>query len=343
MRKLIEWIKKHQLIAFFSLTYLLAWGLMAPYMLEMGEIFEIVAIVGLFGPALANIIISRLVSQNPTDNPRTNRWITFLATWIIATTIFTLYVKISSGIDSPFVIVVFGLFGLLPAFVWSSAFSKFPQVQKSLSSLVKPQGHIGYYLFAFLIPPLIKVVSIPINDKLGLSTLSDPVHYYEPFRLASFVVVSFLYGFLFAGGLNEEVGWTGFALPKLQEKYNPLISSMILWFFWILWHMPMQVTGFWNPETEAFIRAVIGTFFARFIFTWLYNKTKGGIIPAMIFHVSANVSFMLFPATPVQMALEAVLAIVIVVTAKMWIKLPNERLIENQSIEETALPRVSGR
>jgi membrane protease YdiL (CAAX protease family) len=85
--------------------------------------------------------------------------------------------------------------------------------------------------------------------------------------------------------------------------------------------MPMQIAGYWNSDSASLVRALIGTFFARFIFTWLYNKTKGGILPAMLFHASANMSFAVLPTTHVNMVLEAVLAIMIVVGAKMWVKL----------------------
>lgn len=325
MNKLKEWIKQHQLIAFFILTYLITWLLMAPYLLTGGnELFGILIIVGIFGPALTNIIISRIVEPVPSGNPRHQRWITFLVTWVIATVIFTLNVKTTSVIQSPVAIVIFAIFGLLPAFVWSSAFSKFPGVSRSLSSLVKPKGHVGYYLFALLIPPVIKLISIPIAIQLGLAALSTPDRVDGALQLVTLITVSFLYGFVFTGGLNEETGWTGFALPRLQVRYNPFIASIVLWFFWILWHIPMQVTGFWNPDLTSFIRVLIGTFFARFMFTWLYNRTNGGILVAMIFHVSANTSFMFLPATHVQMGLEALLAVFIVIFARMWVKLPSD-------------------
>jgi uncharacterized protein len=37
---------------------------------------------------------------------------------------------------------------------------------------------------------------------------------------------------LFSGPLAEEAGWRGFALPHLQEKYNALVSSLILGMIW---------------------------------------------------------------------------------------------------------------
>ena len=87
---------------------------------------------------------------------------------------------------------------------------------------------------------------------------------------------------------------------------------------------------------EFFIRALIGTFFARFILTWLYNKTKGGILPAILLHVSANVSFMVLPSTNVSMILEAILAIFIIVRSKMWVKLPGNDPAVFRVIEESA-------
>ena len=101
------------------------------------------------------------------------------------------------------------------------------------------------------------------------------------------------------------------------------IASMVLWFLWILWHIPFQLGGYWNAELGDFIRSLLGSFFARFIFTWLFNKTRGGILTAIVFHVSANVSFMFLPATPVHMILEAMVAVVIIVAGQMWEKLPS--------------------
>jgi len=293
-------------------------------------------LIALFGPAIITIIISRIIAPVPSGETRKKKRITFLVVWIIATVIFTFHVKTSSGIASPVAIIFFAIISLLPAFIFASAFSKFPGVRKSLSSLVKPKGHVRWYLFALLYVPVIKLVSALITNQLGLAAISEPDKVGGLLQLVGLIAVSFSYGFVFTGGLNEETGWTGFALPRLQALYSPFIASIVLWFFWILWHIPLQISGLWNPELGFLIRALIGTFFARFIFTWLYNKTEGSILPAILLHVSANVSFEFIPTTHVDMILGALIAVFIIFRARMWEKLPAENPAIYRISEETA-------
>ena len=319
-----RFVRQRQLMVYFVAVCLVTWLLLLPFLLTGDEqAYGMLVLVGIFCPAFAGIIISRAISPAPGRERSGRRKIAFLVTWVAATAVFTLNVHTTSGIDSPAAIVFYAIVGLLPAFVISSAFSKFPGVRRYLSSLIHPEGHAVWYLFALLIIPVIRLVSIPISDRLGLSAIYEPEHIEGASRLLGLLAVSFLYGLVFTGGLNEETGWTGFALPRLQARFSPLITAVILWFFWILWHMPMQIAGYWNSDTASFARALIGTFFARFIFTWLYNRTKGGILAPMLFHVSANVSFAFLPATYVHMVLEAGIAIFILCMARMWKKLPD--------------------
>jgi membrane protease YdiL (CAAX protease family) len=44
-----------------------------------------------------------------------------------------------------------------------------------------------------------------------------------------------------SGPLNEEAGWRGFALPRLQEKHSALGSSLFLGFLWACWHLPFYL------------------------------------------------------------------------------------------------------
>ena len=318
MSRLSGCIKRHQIAAFFILCYTLSWGLWLPFTLVDADLVGLLGLVGLFGPALSCILVSRIVEPHPRTDRRRARWIAFVVAWIAAAFIFTLNVAATSRIRSPFAIAVYAIIGLVPAFVVSSAFSGIPGVRKSLSSLVKPPGHWGWYLLAVLLAPVLRLLSVALSRALGWPFLSQPASTSGGWERIGAIVVSFLYTFVFAGGLNEETGWTGFALPRLQARYSPLVASVVLWFLWILWHVPLQLAGLWNPETRFLIHALVGTFFARFVFTWLYNRSNGGILTAMLFHTSANVASQFIPITSASLIMEAVVAVILVVGGRMW-------------------------
>ena len=323
MKRLRELIKRCPLISFFLCTYLFTWLLFLPLLITGDEqTYGILGLLGLFGPALIHIFIARQLSSKRTRKYRKKRLIVFLAVWIVSTLAFSLNVWFNSGLESPVAIAIFAVISVIPAFIFASSYSKFNQIRKSLSSLVWPKGNVLFYLFAFLMAPIVKLIGIPLSNLLQLEPLSNPDYPTEPVQLVIFIAIAFFWGFFFAGGLNEEVGWSGFALPYLQMRFSPFNATIILWFFWILWHIPFQIGGFWNAETDDFIRSLIGSFFARFILTWLFIKTKGGILPVMILHVAANVSFSVLPATYPSMILEALIAVFLLIKFDMFKELP---------------------
>ena len=98
------------------------------------------------------------------------------------------------------------------------------------------------------------------------------------------------------GPVGEEFGWRGYALPKLQNKYGPLIASLVIGTIWGIWHLP----SFFAPEgVVGAIAAAIGMVFiipytlgtiANSIFmTWVYNKSKASaLIAGIIWHAAIN-------------------------------------------------------
>lgn len=93
-------------------------------------------------------------------------------------------------------------------------------------------------------------------------------------------------------GAVEEIGWRGFALPLLQQRYNALLASLVLGFIWALWHVPAFFIGV-DVYARNDIVLAIGLFFVlvtamSVIFTFIYNGTKGSTPLAMLAHWMAN-------------------------------------------------------
>jgi len=86
----------------------------------------------------------------------------------------------------------------------------------------------------------------------------------------------------------EEVGWRGFALRELQARYNAFIATLIVGLLWGLWHLPLFWTKGHPMSSIPFLPSLIGVIANAFIYTWLYNSSKGSLPIVSIFHVSLN-------------------------------------------------------
>jgi len=95
--------------------------------------------------------------------------------------------------------------------------------------------------------------------------------------------------FFDGGGLMEEVGWRGFALPKLQMKFTPLQSSIILGVIWSLWHIPVKLifSPFSYFLSFYFIFTLMCILYS-IVITYFYNRLGGSILFGIAFHGLMN-------------------------------------------------------
>jgi membrane protease YdiL (CAAX protease family) len=107
---------------------------------------------------------------------------------------------------------------------------------------------------------------------------------------------------LFFGPLPEELGWRGYALDRLQEKYGALVSSLILGIVWTLWHMPLFfIKGSYQNSlgwgTVAFWWYMSDKTFESILMTWIYNHNQRSTLSAVLFHFMINFVGELFALT----------------------------------------------
>jgi membrane protease YdiL (CAAX protease family) len=117
--------------------------------------------------------------------------------------------------------------------------------------------------------------------------------------VAGVVVAKFVRVLFLGGPVGEELGWRGFALPRLQQHRNALDASILLGLVWGLWHLPLYfVLGTGQSEllragtSPAFaIGGFIGwTIGLSVLFTWLFNQTGGSLIVVILFHAAVNLA-----------------------------------------------------
>ena len=114
------------------------------------------------------------------------------------------------------------------------------------------------------------------------------------------IVVYFVMVLLFQGPLQEEFGWRGYALDRLQARFNALNSSVILGLMWGLWHLPYFLIGTEVIYLYGFLPLVFSDVLIAVLLTWLYNNTGGSILVALIFHTMFILATQVFPALSTQ-------------------------------------------
>ncbi|EMA42789.1 type II CAAX endopeptidase family protein [Halococcus saccharolyticus] len=97
------------------------------------------------------------------------------------------------------------------------------------------------------------------------------------------------------GGGQEELGWRGFALPRLLERFDAVMASLVIGAVWALWHLPLFMTAGVSQYGTPFVPYAINTLALSVVFTWLYRATERSVLLVVLFHASLNASTLLNP------------------------------------------------
>jgi hypothetical protein len=101
---------------------------------------------------------------------------------------------------------------------------------------------------------------------------------------ASFVILAVIF-FVFA--IPEELGWRGYALPKLLERYSPLAAALIIGALWGSLHLALLLPGMMNEGASSLptLLALVG---GSVLFTWLYINSGGSVVLTTLFHAAQS-------------------------------------------------------
>jgi len=338
MAKLTEYLKRHQLEAYFVLTYVFTWTflfLFQPLYLGGQRTVAPFISVGIFGPSLVSIGLSAILKPRTRDSSRKPALIAFTLAWIFASLIIILFLTVNQEMAmSTFLVIASVITGALPAFVVSSMFSRTPGVRNLLRTYRKPTGSFWYYLLAFLLFPAIWVLGALLSRALGMDI---PFSRYPvaDLKLLWMVILFFLYNVIY-GGLSEEPGWRGFALPRLQAKFSPLVSSLFLGVIWAVWHAPGRFGGIEAKSLSDTLVEWVLIVLVTVVFTWFYNRTKGSVLVTALIHPAMNTATSFLTGSLGALILLFAFMVFLIVRDKMWEKLP----ADHPAIYQESLPEI---
>ncbi|HEY6371369.1 MAG TPA: type II CAAX endopeptidase family protein [Candidatus Sulfotelmatobacter sp.] len=134
---------------------------------------------------------------------------------------------------------------------------------------------LGAFFVALLVAPPAALVKAPVYA-LNWSSLLHWSTY------------AINYSTFIGGPVNEEPGWRGFALPRLQERYGLVRATLILAPLWAGWHLPrFQIKGWSSANPWQFLLILVGV---SFLLTATANISKFNVVVAIVLHAFFNTS-----------------------------------------------------
>ncbi len=214
--------------------------------------------------------------------------LTFILSWAIWIPMALNYYGLFPIHMDPGFVLVFRLFGTLGPAVSAILVSLLaggrPAVGALLGQIGRWRVHWKWYLAAALGFPALALLSAGIYSLIpGM----QPIPAVE-FTISSLAVIMIV---MTISVLGEEIGWRGFALPRLQQRRTALTSSLVLGTIWTAWHLPFWAVlgeqdtfGLWYWLLSwAFITA------GSIYITWFMNNTGNSLLMVLLFHWCYNV------------------------------------------------------
>ena len=206
-------------------------------------------------------------------------------------------IVLDGGFDSArgYALLLLGLFGPATAAIFCARIAFTQQEWRDYWTRLADPRRIAprWWLVAVFFTPILIATALLIGLAGGtpdsLRPLGSGVGLFvdTPAALAPFLI-----RVLLQGPLPEELGWRGYALPRLQARFSPARASLILGAIWGLWHLPLFYSSHyghaaWSPWFWHFECQVLAT---SVVMTWLFNNTRSSTLAAIVFHFTANLA-----------------------------------------------------
>jgi membrane protease YdiL (CAAX protease family) len=111
---------------------------------------------------------------------------------------------------------------------------------------------------------------------------------------APIIIAAIIFSTPFQSG--EEIGWRGFALPRMAESMGFRAASLLLGVIWALWHLPL----FFLPGADTYLQSFpvwgLEVVALSVAIAWLYTHVKGSLLLTMLMHSAINQTIGIVPS-----------------------------------------------
>ncbi len=290
------------------LCFVLTWMIWIPGTLLHAD--AMILTFGSAGPALAAMWLARCTEKSQARP--TLRAAYFAAIWFIAWLVLELAPPGGGGLQRPWAIPL----AMLPAWILSGAWSSDRGIRELLRSLWRARDW-RWPLVSFLAIPAYLLIPAGIARVFGMPLTAPP----RPNGLAALVglgALSFARNLLFTA-VFEEPGWRGTLLRQLECTHSPLTASLLVWFPWMLWHAPLDLSGGAAHTMASWLQVrVIFLIPMTILLTWIYNRSGNSLLCTSLFHAAMNTFPFLLPWSRPMLGLVFAWTIWVVIQGRMW-------------------------
>ncbi len=156
-------------------------------------------------------------------------------------------------------------------------------VRRLFASLVRWRLAARWYVLCLVGPLVVALTAVALHR---LAVGDDAKFHLE---MATIVLTPpLLVVGLFIGPLQEELGWRGYALPRLMDRWSSVRAALGLGVAWACWHLPLYAIDAGDQERAPLAAFLISVVALSVVYTWFWTVTSGSLLVALLLHSSTN-------------------------------------------------------
>lgn len=176
------------------------------------------------------------------------------------------------------------LLGTFAPFLSAVGLTGLAEGRAGLGRLLRPvlqwQVAAKFYVFALVYIAAIKIVAALIHRG---ATGAWPRFGHEATVV---IVIAVIVSTPFQAG--EEVGWRGYALPRLAARMGLARASLLLGLIWGVWHLPQFFVVGADTYRQSFALFVLQVIAMSVAIAWLWDRTGQSLLLTMLMHSAVN-------------------------------------------------------
>lgn len=168
----------------------------------------------------------------------------------------------------------------------------------------------GWYVPVLLLHPAVLVASFIYLRLSGIDVPAPQVSVLSALAMSAVFLVA---------ALCEELGWSGYAVESLQDRWSALGASLVVGSVWALWHWPALLQAHRSVSWIAWWS--LATVAMRIIMVWLFDNTGRSVFAMALFHMITNLGWQVFPVHGSyfdQPSVAVIMAVVAVAIVVVW-------------------------